>query len=380
LSPPVGTKEEKKTKENESHTQIGVIDILSSPVATKVAFGREKGRKDMTFSFEERTFLRKRFTWKEYATLNHFLYVEDDQDGEEEVKIGDKNTTKGTIALKSLKTLKPKTWLNDSVLDLYFQWCRTKCEGKVEFLPSQFMQCLLGFSDGKKDLYKYDVASKHFSFQFDHKSDGHKIRGIFEEETVVVAINKNNSHWTCAVIFPQQKCIRYYDSFHNSGRRYVNAIYQFLQDEWKRRELGRTLVTSGRWYLHYETPTTYPKQVGSWDCGVFVCCLYESLLEPSLSPPDCLEECLFRRSRIALRIIDHCLDEKSEKQLAEEKMVQELRRQRKKEEKKEEGAEAGIQIRGVTVLTEDDIGVSPVISGDRPRDPVVTRKRGARKA
>jgi Ulp1 protease family, C-terminal catalytic domain len=304
------------------------------PVAKAISSSTKNERKHNPFSFKKETIDRDNFTVEEYATLHHFLYVAEVQDGKQPAYIGTKTTTKATISVNSFRTLKPRIWLNDSVMDVYFHFCRTESEGRVEFLPSQFMQCLLHFSENNKPVYQYEDASRHFSYRFDHKSAEHNIRGIFEEKTVVVAINKDKNHWTGAVIFPQQKRITYYDSFHASGKQYVNAIYRFLRDEWERRQLGGTLEASGKWNLEYQTPTTYPKQVGTWECGVFVCCLYDSFLEPALPLPDGLQNCFVRRNLIALRIIRHCLGPKSEKQFEEEKRIQELRRERKNQEKK----------------------------------------------
>jgi hypothetical protein len=86
---------------------------------------QENGKKNTYFSPQEKTFLRKQLELQRYATLHHFLYVEEDQDGQQPAYIGDKVTTQACITLRSFKTLQPKTWLNDSVMDVYFHICRT---------------------------------------------------------------------------------------------------------------------------------------------------------------------------------------------------------------------------------------------------------------
>jgi hypothetical protein len=38
-------------------------------------------------------------------------------------------------------------------------------------------------------------------------------------------------HWVCAVIFMQAKRIQFYDSMGGDGRRYLNALFQYVKDE-----------------------------------------------------------------------------------------------------------------------------------------------------
>jgi sentrin-specific protease 1 len=38
-------------------------------------------------------------------------------------------------------------------------------------------------------------------------------------------------HWVCAVIFMQAKRIQFYDSMGGDGRRYLDALFQYLKDE-----------------------------------------------------------------------------------------------------------------------------------------------------
>ena len=55
---------------------------------------------------------------------------------------------------------------------------------------------------------------------------------IFELDKIIVPVNQDGQHWGCAVIFMQEKRIQFYDSMHKNGEDYVNALFQYLKDEW----------------------------------------------------------------------------------------------------------------------------------------------------
>jgi Ulp1 family protease len=54
---------------------------------------------------------------------------------------------------------------------------------------------------------------------------------IFNLKNIFVPINKNNVHWTCIVIFMEEKRIQYYDSNKvGSGEGCLKNILQYLVD------------------------------------------------------------------------------------------------------------------------------------------------------
>ena len=87
-------------------------------------------------------------------------------------------------------------------------------------------------------------------------------------DKIFIPVNINNTHWCLAVIYVQEKEIRYYDSLSGeSGTFVMENLSQFLGDEMTHRK-QIYLDTSSEWTRVLKPPGT-PQQTNSVDCGVF---------------------------------------------------------------------------------------------------------------
>ena len=58
-------------------------------------------------------------------------------------------------------------------------------------------------------------------------------KDIFKLDKVFFPINQGQMHWLCACAFIAEKRIEIYDSMGSPGQKYLKAIFQYLQDDYK---------------------------------------------------------------------------------------------------------------------------------------------------
>ena len=138
-----------------------------------------------------------------------------------------------TVQRSSMRTLQPGMWLNDEIIHYFFvmlaerdeELCRTTNRKKrSHFFKSFLITGLLNEGSNTNDgEYQYQNRKR-----WSKKVPG---KDIFALDKIFFLINMGNMHWVCAVIFMQKKRIEMFDSMGSKGRRYLEALFQYLQDE-----------------------------------------------------------------------------------------------------------------------------------------------------
>jgi hypothetical protein len=155
--------------------------------------------------------------------------------------------TGGTsVQRKSMRTLQDGEWLNDEVIGFYLKLLAKRDKDLTDgnlgrkrshFFSSFFFSKL--FVDGCTDKYKYNEVKKW--------STNVPGKDIFALDKVFFMHNVDVSHWTCAVIFMEEKRIQYYDSMGSDGHAYTTGLMIYLKDEWfEKREASYQTQTNGR--------------------------------------------------------------------------------------------------------------------------------------
>ena len=191
------------------------------------------------------------FTLEEMNLLNQ---LDVDKDGETLVRAFGKN-----LLRKDLKTLKEGEWLNDTVINCWFDllWERSmylsNCSAGTRkpdlFLNTYFMTKTI--HDPAKYLRQL-LQQKYGSFQ-----------SIFDFGRVIVPVHVRGSHWCLAVVYLDHHRIQYFDSKGGKGREECKALRRWLGNESKQ-------TLAGKWDLVPTQPGT-PQQDNNVDCGVFMC-------------------------------------------------------------------------------------------------------------
>lgn len=160
------------------------------------------------------------------------------------------------IHLKDIQTLFSKQWLNDEVINFYFQVLQHRSTFN-NGLPRIF--CMNTFFYTNLELHGYERV-KRWSRRFNY--------GDLDYILIPVHLGV---HWTLGVIDIKDQCICYFDSLSSSGssKKFIALIRDYLIKE-KHDKLSPSLnnVTAWNEYIPYKN---IPKQENGYDCGVFTC-------------------------------------------------------------------------------------------------------------
>ena len=171
----------------------------------------------------------------------------------------------------SMQTLRQGIWLNDEVINYFLKNCLAQRDEKLcasqpgrrrsHFYSSYFIQTL--FDEKNNNMKKRGKYNHKNVKRWRNNVPG---KDIFELKYIVCPINIDNIHWTCAVIFMEEKRIQYYDSCGGTDWVKLNGLLHYLKDEWEANKKGKW--DSSSWNLVGCSRNT-PRQKN----GKFVCIL-----------------------------------------------------------------------------------------------------------
>jgi hypothetical protein len=140
-----------------------------------------------------------------------------------------------SVLRSSIQTLQPGTWLNDEIIHYFYQMLANRDEELCEkdpsrqrshFFKSFFITKLLNEGNANPAIdgtYEYRNV-KRWSKNVPGKD-------IFGLDKIVFPINMGGMHWICGTIFMKDKKIEIFDSMGSGGQRYLQALFQYVQDE-----------------------------------------------------------------------------------------------------------------------------------------------------
>lgn len=157
------------------------------------------------------------------------------------------------ITPRDLKTLSGSAWLNDEVINFYFELIAERSAGKVHVMNTFFYPKL------KDSGY---AAIKRWTKKVD----------IFAKERILIPVHLG-VHWCMAEIAMKEQKIYYYDSLHGSNDLCLQLLMSWIDSEHTDKK-SAPLPSASAWQLctpHAQTPT----QQNGYDCGVFTCATAE---------------------------------------------------------------------------------------------------------
>ena len=175
----------------------------------------------------------------------------------------DSNTEPSSIVhftTNDKKTLDSGTWLNDTVVNLFFGLLQNTVtrQQKVFFLNSYFMSQILD------DWNNYDYTKV--------QTWGEAL-DLSNANTIYVPINITKEHWILGIIYPQKQLVEICDSFNHKNTKYNepkrakvygHVLLLFMADRAKSRSLPFDQLV---WSI---VEKECPQQINGNDCGVFV--------------------------------------------------------------------------------------------------------------
>ncbi|EGV63326.1 Ulp1 protease family protein [Yamadazyma tenuis] len=154
------------------------------------------------------------------------------------------------ITVRDIQTLRPQQWLNDNIIDYYFNL----------------------ISDQNSDYYSW---TSHFYTTLQERGyDGvrrwskRRKLNLFEKKLIFIPINISSTHWALSIINNQNKTIEYFDSLRIISGEFsgLYLIKSYMEGEVIR--LGASVDISEYRFL---PNSQVPQQKNGFDCGVFTC-------------------------------------------------------------------------------------------------------------
>lgn len=190
------------------------------------------------------------------------------------------------VERRSLATLKPRKWLNDTVIDTYMSLIvKMSTKKSVLALPCHVYSVLQ--SD------KLTPSSKQ---SFIKKTT--KDINLLDKDLVLIPINKDN-HWLLVILEPRERRILYYDSFYEE--RYTTTVIKNIGGL-----INRNYTTSRPSGWTVKMDEDGPRQTNNHDCGIFICHYAKTYVagSPNKIPKGALR---MMRLKVMRELLDGCL-------------------------------------------------------------------------
>ncbi|RZC80772.1 hypothetical protein C5167_043345 [Papaver somniferum] len=191
-----------------------------------------------------------------------------------------------------LQCLKPRGWLNDEVIDVYFELLKEREQRE----PKKFLKCHFFNTFFYKKLIS---ARDGCDFKAVRRWTTLKKIGyhLLECDKIFVPIHKN-LHWCLAVINKKDQKFQYFDSLKGIDYQVLEALARYYMDEVKDKS-GKDINTAS-WT--FECPHDIPTQENGSDCGMFMI-KYADFFSRGLSLCFSQKDMPYFRERTAMEIL-----------------------------------------------------------------------------
>ncbi|KAI9342596.1 hypothetical protein BDR26DRAFT_859226 [Obelidium mucronatum] len=168
--------------------------------------------------------------------------------------------------------IRPSTWLSDETINAFMAALQL-AHPHIKFFNTFFYSVLCG-SAGRRSREGYNYEGVRRWTKKQTRS------GIFEFESVVIPINKGNSHWCFAVICFKESRISFMDSLAGSttfAKKVLQNLKRYLCDEWQEKvvsnqqQITLSNIRDIDSFELIEKVSGCPQQSDGSSCGVFVC-------------------------------------------------------------------------------------------------------------
>lgn len=173
-----------------------------------------------------------------------------------------------TLSGAEFSTLLPFNWLNDEIINSYFELISKRSEKLAKVFKAGIPRCIM------LNSFFYPTLNGRAGYNYTRVSRWtRKYTDLFGYDKILIPINQPN-HWVLVVINFAKKAVEYYDSLYGEDSTCTSLILRWLGDEWEDKYKKDPKYkdcdpkVSG-WSIVY--PKNIPRQRNGYDCGVFTC-------------------------------------------------------------------------------------------------------------
>ena len=187
------------------------------------------------------------------------------------------------ITVDIISCLRNENWLNDEVVNFYM--CLLQDRSKQNFTESHRNYSYRPLQMRSSHYFNSFFMAKLLEdgiYNFSRIKKWTKKINVFEQERIFFPLNVGNVHWNLLVVFVQEKKICYYDSKHGDGKRYLEALMQWVEDIGQNpnnNNQHKVHVDKKNWTLLNVSGDDFPYQTNEFDCGIFVCMFSDFLTD-----------------------------------------------------------------------------------------------------
>lgn len=171
-----------------------------------------------------------------------------------------------SILVKDIRTLLPKQWLNDEIINFYGNLIMDRSKTSETPLPKIHVFNTFFLTQLSQDYMKVRSWSRRFD--------------LFGMDKILIPTHLGN-HWICSCINLRDKRIEIYDSLGGRHQNIAKTLINYLVKDWEDKKIKKKLATepfnTEDWETNYKNPNIIPQQLNGYDCGVFTCSFMENL-------------------------------------------------------------------------------------------------------
>ncbi|EEB89566.1 hypothetical protein MPER_12319 [Moniliophthora perniciosa FA553] len=182
------------------------------------------------------------------------------------------------VSDQDIVRLKPRTWLNDEVINFYGALILGRSE---QYQENKENQKANGVAGAKKSLNVHYFSTFFWTklqkegYEKGRLAKWTKKVDIFSKDVILVPVNHDNVHWTGAAINFRKKRIESHDSMNVYHHKVFLHLRQYLDAEHRNKKKTPFDFTGWEDYSTNDAP----QQENGYDCGVFTCHFWNRSLE-----------------------------------------------------------------------------------------------------
>eukprot|EP00475_Leptophrys_vorax_P022447 TRINITY_DN30603_c0_g1_i1.p1 TRINITY_DN30603_c0_g1~~TRINITY_DN30603_c0_g1_i1.p1 ORF type:complete len:452 (+),score=104.59 TRINITY_DN30603_c0_g1_i1:12-1367(+) len=165
------------------------------------------------------------------------------------------------ITAELASCLKDGAWLNDEVINFFFDLLSERSQRRIEQDPCH-PKCVF-----LNSFFYTKLSENGYNFSGVKRWTKRRKIDIFGCDLVFFPVNQSNVHWTLGVINVAQKTVEFFDSMGGRGGSYFSIMSRYLVDEFRDKKNAELNIEE--WSQH--CPHDIPHQANGYDCGMFVC-------------------------------------------------------------------------------------------------------------